>query len=376
MVTIREIPFGDLMEGGNVSYGIVQPGVVAHDGIPIVRVGDIRNGHIEMTNPLKVERSISAKYGRTVLQGGELLISLVGTVGETAVVPQSMAGWNVARAVAVARPSEVSSQWLHFAFQTPTVRDQVRSVLNTTVQATLNLSDLKRIRIPYLTLPHREAIAEVLGALDDKIAANTKLADTCFELASAMYRSAVLSSPDRHSLSSIARHVPGKFLKRVDYVADGAFLVHGSNSIMGRTDKSFVEGGFAALARIGSSCGKFAWSESPAWVNNNASGVLPQYGVHPMILRHALGDIDMDVHRIGTGQPFIQMNSLFSTEVTVPRRSVHERLGEDLQRLASVEFSLPPHTDTLAEIRDTLLPQLMSGKLRVRDAERTVSEVL
>ena len=84
-----------------ITYGIVQPGSPVADGVPIIRVGDIRGGRISTSNPLKVSQAIEAGYARTRLRGGELLLTLVGTVGEAAVVPESLAGWNTARAVAV-----------------------------------------------------------------------------------------------------------------------------------------------------------------------------------------------------------------------------------------------------------------------------------
>lgn len=84
-----------------ISYGIVQPGAAADDGIPIVRVSDIRAGRINTENPLRVSRNVEEAFARTRLRGGEILLTLVGTVGEAAIAPQSLAGWNTARAVAV-----------------------------------------------------------------------------------------------------------------------------------------------------------------------------------------------------------------------------------------------------------------------------------
>jgi type I restriction enzyme S subunit len=66
---------------------IVQPGAAVPDGVPIVRVSDVRGGRIATAAPLRVAPAIQAAYSRTRLAGGELLLTLVGTVGETAVVP-------------------------------------------------------------------------------------------------------------------------------------------------------------------------------------------------------------------------------------------------------------------------------------------------
>ncbi|MDU7524262.1 MAG: hypothetical protein E7K72_23320, partial [Roseomonas mucosa] len=82
------VPLSELVDPQRgISYGIVQPGSPVPDGVPIVRVSDVRNGRIDVRSPLRVAADIERTYGRTRLRGGELLITIVGTVGETAIVP-------------------------------------------------------------------------------------------------------------------------------------------------------------------------------------------------------------------------------------------------------------------------------------------------
>src|SRR5260370_24069746 len=131
-----------------ISYGIVQPGAAVSDGIPVVRVSDVRESRIKIDAPLRVSKEVEAAYSRTRLRGGELLITIVGTVGETAIVPKSLVGWNVARAIAVLPiKSEVGARWVKWALLSPLVKGRIQSRLNTTVQATLNLGDLAKLPI-------------------------------------------------------------------------------------------------------------------------------------------------------------------------------------------------------------------------------------
>jgi type I restriction enzyme S subunit len=84
----KTIALESLVEPGRgISYGIVQPGAPVSNGIPIVRVSDVRDGRIATADPLRVSPAIEAAYSRTRLFGGELLLTLVGTVGESAIVP-------------------------------------------------------------------------------------------------------------------------------------------------------------------------------------------------------------------------------------------------------------------------------------------------
>ena len=180
-----------LVESGcRISYGIVQPGVPVEGGVPIVRVSDIRDGRIATTDPLRVSAAIEASYSRTRLKGGELLLTLVGTVGEAAVVPDSLAGWNTARAVAVIPiRKEVGAYWVKMALRTREVLQLIDSRLNTTVQATLNLRDVAQLPIALPPEPQRRAIAHILGTLDDKIDLNRRMNETLEAMARALFKS-------------------------------------------------------------------------------------------------------------------------------------------------------------------------------------------
>lgn len=161
---------GNLVEERGVSYGIVQPGSTTTDGVPIVRVNNIRNGRIDTTDMLKVGADIEAKFQRSRLHGGEVLLTLVGTLGEVAIVPDSLRGWNVARAVGVIPVrSDPGSLWLSICLRSAFIQHCIRTWATTTVQATFNLRDLAKLPIPIPPADTREAIAAVLGALDDKM---------------------------------------------------------------------------------------------------------------------------------------------------------------------------------------------------------------
>ncbi|MBX3619080.1 MAG: restriction endonuclease subunit S [Rhizobacter sp.] len=179
-----------LAEGRGISYGIVQPGAHLEDGVPIVRVADIRGGRIATHQPLRVAPEIEAAYARTRLNGGELLLTLVGTVGEAAVVPPELKGWNVARAVAVIPVREdIGAYWIKLALNAPEAREMIFGRLNTTVQATLNLKDVAQLPILLPEEGNREGIAHIIGALDNKIELNRRMNETLEAIARAIFKS-------------------------------------------------------------------------------------------------------------------------------------------------------------------------------------------
>jgi type I restriction enzyme S subunit len=104
------------------AYGVLQPGPDVDNGIPFVRVGDVDEGRIDLTNLKRIAPVVAAQYPRTRLAGGEVLITLVGTIGRTAVVPQALAGANTARAVGVMPLIEgVPPTWVELWFRNPSL---------------------------------------------------------------------------------------------------------------------------------------------------------------------------------------------------------------------------------------------------------------
>jgi type I restriction enzyme S subunit len=87
-----------------IAYGVLQPGEDREDGVPLVRVCDIADGLVNIDGLKRINSTIANAYPRTQLHGGEVLLTLVGSVGRTAVVPASLKYANVARAVGVLEP--------------------------------------------------------------------------------------------------------------------------------------------------------------------------------------------------------------------------------------------------------------------------------
>ncbi|MCV5111588.1 restriction endonuclease subunit S, partial [Escherichia coli] len=83
------------------------------------------------------------------LNGTELLITLVGNPGDCVVVEPYMAGWNAARALAVVRLKDTGlREWLKYILLSKPAKHLIDARLNTTVQKTLNLKDIRELGIP------------------------------------------------------------------------------------------------------------------------------------------------------------------------------------------------------------------------------------
>lgn len=186
----KEIEFSKILVDESISYGVVQPGEYKEmNSVPIIRVNNIKGGRIRTEDILKIDASIEEKYKKTRLIGGELLITVVGSVGECAIVPESLKGWNVARAVSVAKiKREFSTPFIKYAFKTDDIIFQMYGNTNDTVQPTLNLSSLKGLKLQIPPLPEQTAIASVLSSLDDKIDLLHRQNSTLEKMAETLFR--------------------------------------------------------------------------------------------------------------------------------------------------------------------------------------------
>jgi len=180
----------DCTKDGNISYGIVQPGMHDPDGVPIVRINNIEKGSLNLSEALRVSTSIEEKFKKTRLEGGEVLLTLVGSTGQSFVAPKSLCGWNVPRAIAVIRAKdEIGAKWINLCLQTKDTQQFLDERANTTVQKTLNLKDVRNL--PIIIPPDwiKSRIENIILSLDDKIELNRRINQTLEEMAQALFKS-------------------------------------------------------------------------------------------------------------------------------------------------------------------------------------------
>ena len=179
-----------LSDDRGISVGVMYPGHHDPEGIPLIKAGDLNDNRITAPPEFRITTDKHHEYRRTELTGGELLISLVGDVGRCALVQTQMAGWNAARAVAVLRfVSQTDAAFVRLCLMSSPLQHLMQSWATTTVQATLNLKEIRQIPLPWPPKEQRDAIAHILGTLDDKIELNRRMNETLEAMARALFKS-------------------------------------------------------------------------------------------------------------------------------------------------------------------------------------------
>lgn len=269
----------------------------------------------------------------------------------------------------------------YYYFKSRVGRLSVETIIQQVAAAGVRGSDLKALRVPMPPLPQQRAISEVLGALDDKIAANTCLATKADALAAATYVSVVdpsFSTP----LSSLAEFVNGRAYTK-DASGTGRVVVRIAelnSGIGGSTVFSDTEVPDQHLARSGDIL--FAWSGSltlhrwfrdEAIINQHIFKVIPRTGWPAWLVWQAIAGLLDHFKGIAadkaTTMGHIQRHHLDAL-VPVPSPEVIASRDAEMAALWCRALSAEQENLALVATRDALLPALMSGQLRVRDAER------
>ena len=143
------------------------------DGVPFVRVGDINNGKVELANMKRISATIAAQYPRTKLHGGELAITLVGAIGRTAIIPESLEGGNTARAVGIIPlTKQVNAHWVEIWFRNPAKNAEMDSKSHEVARKTLNLED---VRIASVALPPLAEQTRIVAEVERRLSVADKL---------------------------------------------------------------------------------------------------------------------------------------------------------------------------------------------------------
>jgi type I restriction enzyme S subunit len=153
-----------------IMYGIVLPGPHVEEGVPVVKGGDVRPERLNPEMLSRTTREIESGYVRSRLCGGDIVYAIRGSIGEAAIVPDSLTGANLTQdAARIAPRSDVDAEWLLFVLQSQSVFAQLEQTVNGATIRGINIYQLKRGRIPCPPLIEQKAIATFLRSEISKV---------------------------------------------------------------------------------------------------------------------------------------------------------------------------------------------------------------
>lgn len=157
-----------IKEGAGVSYGIVQPGDDGTGDMGVLRPVDIVDGKISVKSIKYIDRAIGEGFKKTELTGDELLITVRGTTGTTALTDDKFAGMNVTRGIAVIRYDrrKINPVYLNAYFNTDKSQRYIQEHTKGATLQQINLSDLRLQEIPVPPMSQQEKMSAFITQAD------------------------------------------------------------------------------------------------------------------------------------------------------------------------------------------------------------------
>ncbi len=243
------------------------------------------------------------------------------------------------------------------------------------VQPMLNRNYVARLAVCVPPLSEQRAIAEVLGALDDKIAANTRVAQRARKLAEAEFVALSSTRTERSTVGAIMKLEYGKALP-TNQRTSGGVDVFGSGGVVGSHDKALVSAPGVVVGRKGTA-GAVHWAPRAFFPIDTTFYVVPRSeSISAIFCYFTLRSLKLAERNSDSAVPGLNRAEAESAPIMLPPVDALTGFTENATALFDLATQADSESASLAATRDALLPALMSGKLRVRDAERAVEQVV
>jgi type I restriction enzyme S subunit len=241
-------------------------------------------------------------------------------------------------------------------------------------------------------LSEQRAIACILGALDDKIELNRRMNETLEATAQSIFKSWFVDATrdglpqgwrEERLKEAIAiydsKRIPLSSRERAE--RPGKYPYYGAASVMDYVDDFLFDGLYVLMGEDGSVVNEddtpvlqYVWGKF--WVNNHAHVLTGRNGISVEHLFLFLKTVNIRPFVTGAVQPKLNQGNLCRIPFILPPESV----SQDFARLIEPPFARfranGEQSRTLAALRDALLPKLISGELRIPDAEQIIGRTM
>lgn len=176
----------------SVTYGIVRPGPHQPSGVPLLQAGDIAGGLVAQSSPRRIDAAVHDRHRRTSLAVGDLVVVLVGRIGDAAVVGPEQHGWNAARSVGIVRLTEAGHQhgvgtWLKWWLKTPEARARCSESSAGSEHSTLAITTLAQLPVPMPPPGLHARLLRTMRLVERRMLLNNRIAACAMELADAHF---------------------------------------------------------------------------------------------------------------------------------------------------------------------------------------------
>lgn len=369
-------------------------------GVPVLRVAEVQDGYITPTFGDHVSEDYRSKFGNKTSVAGDVIVTTKGTVGRVALITPRDPEFIYSPQLCFFRvldSSRIDRGFLYQWFRGAEFRQQASGVQSQTDMAPyINLADMRSLNITLPPLPEQRAIAEVLGALDDKIESNRRVVQNVMKLSTTLFNKwrSTVSDWNITTFGEFASVYGGATPKTgsPEYW-DGPHcwltptdVTHLDSIYLSSSARTITDEGLASastevhppgtiLMTSRATIGAFAVNQVPCAPNQGFIAVRPANAGQRWFLFHEMSRRVPEMLDRANGTTFreISRGSFKSMELLVPDDdNAFGRLDSELSPLHERAAQAVSETSCLAATRDTLLPALLSGRIQVPAAAELV----
>lgn len=286
----------------------------------------------------------------------------------------------------------VDQGFIRVLIESPDFTDHVLAVQTGTTIPHISGKQILQFRPPRLpALAEQRAIAGVLGALDDKIESNRRADRLALELLASTWIKYASEAPTGR-VGQIASLSTQRVL---DGSAEVTVLSATSAGLLVPSDEFFEKRVYskdiskyllvhpwafaynpsrANIGSIGLNTGPGLGAVSPVYVVAQTAGPPSAWWLE-LALRTPQVRNDIEAFSTGSVRQVLRFDDLTSIEIPLPEADALDRFFADVDPLIQLRERVARESRTLESLRDALLPELLSGRLRVREAEEMVGSV-
>jgi type I restriction enzyme S subunit len=411
-----------------------------HSGVPVIRGNNLTRGLFNSDSFAYLTEEKADELRNSNAYPNDIVFTHRGTLGQVGIIPCGEYERYVvsqSQMVLTCDPSKLDPLFLYYFFKSP--MGQHALLMNTSQTGVPAIStpvtSLKKIRIPVPPLPEQRAIASILGSLDDKIELNRRMNKTLEEMAAALFKSWFVDFDPVRAKSEgrkpfgmdaeTAALFPDRFVETEEgeipegwewgRIGDLGQIVtgktpptkiegvfEGTTPFLTPTDidselsvqttkryltslgvehvkKCLLPSGTVCVTCIGSDMGKTVLVSHPTVTNQQINSLVPtneHFRYFALIgLRQRKNELH-DLGGSGSTMPILNKTAFGEVQTILPPSSILVAFGTFTSLLINKICQNVDECSTLAELRDTLLPKLLSGEIRVKEAEREVGEAV
>lgn len=348
-------------------------------GYKLVTGKHVKNGQIDSSSAYYIsEEDYNAINKRSMVERWDVIMSMIGTVGEAAVVKNDpdYAIKNVA--LFKCGGSEVRGKWLCYYLNSPEGKGKMLGEMKGSSQQFLSLKQLRELPIMF-SEEKVPRIVEIISNYDDLIENNQKQIKLLEEAAQRLYKEwfVDLRFPG-HENTKIVDGVPEgwrrgllKELISVNYGKDhkkapddGNIPVYGSGGLMRKCNKSLFSGEAVLIPRKGT-LNNIMYVDETFWTVDTMFYATMKQPHTAVFVYFFVKAFDMYSMNIGAAVPSMTTKILDAMDVVIPDKETLEKFDKYAKVYFNKIKTLQGQNERLKTARDLLLPKLMSGEVEV-----------